>query len=341
MKKLLLIAAILASCASTALTQSPQPSKVEKSEDLGEYQKVNYVRQNATFNNVEYQEAYLIDGFQFFFSPQATVIIPPDNKEIYSNYTNSDSWASYPTFYFHRNKNHPFIISVKTGAEQYWGSTIYVIDKDYKCTLAGYLDLAPATDDYMDGEYGNIETVLRLKDQGKKGIRFTFACDSLVSMPAGDDRFVNVFSSSDIYFTYVNDTLVPSSKWNKLPGVQRAKLFYSIDKPASSVHFLDVNKDGQEDMVYVLRFREYTAFDKNSQKKIQRKDGTSIVVCLCKNRIIKEELIFDFDEPVDVEYEYRGDGAILVRKYNPGFQGKTETATFYRLDGKELVEIIG
>ena len=93
-------------------------------------------------------------------------------------------------------------------------------------------------------------------------------------------------------------------------------------------------------MIYVVQLKEHTVLDDKIQKNILRSDGSSIVVCLCENGTIKEELIFDFDEPIDIDYEYPENGLIIVKKYTPGFQDQPKAATFYRLEGKELVEAI-
>ncbi|MDR0659721.1 MAG: hypothetical protein LBG19_02740 [Prevotellaceae bacterium] len=301
MKKAVLLAALIIFGISHAAAQVLQPSTVKHSENIGEYRKVTYMPQKATYKNHEYNNAYSISGFQLYFSPQSAVIIAPNNEEIYHSHANCDGWASSPTFYFHKNKNRPIVISVVTGMEEYWGSTIYIIDKDYKCTRAGHLDITPFTGSHQYDDYNIIENVLRLEDKGKKGICFTFACDSLLSMSSNDSRFSDVLSSKDLYFTFTSDTLVPCPKRGKLPGVQRIKLYSSIKEPVSSVHFFDVNNDGYEDMIYVLRHRKYSTLDENTQKQVRRNDSTSIVVCLRKDHEIIEELIFDFDEPIDVE----------------------------------------
>ena len=333
MKKFLLIAVLFIPCIKFTAAQTMQPSEVEKTENLGEYQKVSYISQNATYKNREYREAYDVNGFRLFFSPQSTVIIAPNEQEIYSSYSDYDGWAAHPTFYFPKNKNKPFVISVENGMEEYWGSDIYVIDKDYCCTFAGHLDITPST----DKEYSIIEDALRLNDQGKKGIRFTFACDSLISIPAGDSRFSDLFSSNDIYFTFVNNTLKPSPKWNRLRGVQRKKLYENIEEPVLSVHYFDIDNDGNEDMLYVLPNRKHHIFDEEKQKMVERTDGTSIIICLCKDWEVKEELIFDFDEPIDVDYRYDNR---IIHTTKRGSGSAPQQYDLYRLEGKELVQLI-
>jgi hypothetical protein len=300
--------------------QTIKQSEVEKSEKAGQYQKITYQRQQTIYDGYKYDDAYLIRGFQFFFSPHSIVIIAPDGKKIYSENNNNDGWSADPTFYFPKNENQPFIISVSEGTELHWGSKIYIIDKQFKCKYAGYLELGVGIN---EEEYGDVAAVMKLEDRGKKGIRFTFACDSLMANPATDIRFQSKFSTKNFYFTLLNDTILPCPKWNFMPGVQRMNLYATIKENIYGVAFSDINGDGYEDMYYAE----------------MKHCSSTLVVCLCQNGSITEKLTFELDFRTELIYDSPKDSIIRLEEQDCNRQYIKIANHSYRLEKKELIEI--
>lgn len=324
---------------TSTVIQAQVPSKILTDEKTGSYRKVTYEPQTVTYNETEYREAYLIHGIRFCFSPNGnTVITAPDGRTVFSeNGEYVDGWSARPTFYFPKDKERPFIVSVTSGMETYWGSSLYVIDQDYTCRQIGFLSLAPMTGYYYAGEFDDVETVLKIKDQGQKGIRFSFAGDSVCYNLGTDDRFHGCTSTEELYFTYVGDTLLPSPNRNALPGVRRFELVNEIEEPYAGVGFTDANKDGHEDLYYV------THLDTSDSGRIQdeedRRCRSRLILLLCRDGITEEKLTFELDYSAFPLYDRQSENILSLEEWGCGNNSRKAIHN-YRLRGKELTEVM-
>jgi hypothetical protein len=187
--------------------QALHPSEIISSETIGDYQKIKFQPQRYTYKEFLFQSAYMIRGHYLLIHSNLFIVLDSKMKEIYYNAKNQDKSYFYnPTFYFHKNPEKSFIISISDGMEYYFGEDIFVFTKEFAGVHAGFIPFAVPCHDL---DMKNLKSVLRLEDKGDMGIIFSFDTDSLIDAPASGEY--NVIANSKIQFTFLNGYLRPFS----------------------------------------------------------------------------------------------------------------------------------
>ena len=165
-----------------------QPSKVSSSEQVGDYQKVEYEPQDFPHQGYLFYNSYYIKDHYFLIGSTYFAILDSQLNQTYLREIDRDASYFYkPTFFFHKDPDKPFVISISDGMEYYEGEDIFVINSDFTGSYLGYVP--PALFDpieemfYYTDRNTYISDFLRLKSSKNGEIVFSFDTQNTAQNP--------------------------------------------------------------------------------------------------------------------------------------------------------------